>query len=127
MYLLCGCMKFSLIFSLIGVVIGGFRWLRVVNIVQKSTEYGGKMPTLVKESCNSPEFESLILCQKPHHLVWLFFLPSDLGEIRTHLDAARTSAAGEGWTEPHIASIESLILCQKSHHLVWLFYAQLTI
>jgi len=43
-------LKFSLIFSLIGVAIGGFRWLRVVNKVQKTKEYGGKMLTLVKES-----------------------------------------------------------------------------
>ena len=30
-YLLCGCIKFSLIFSLIGMVIGGFMWLNVVS------------------------------------------------------------------------------------------------
>ena len=49
-YLLCGCIKFPLIFSLTGMVIGGFRWLRVVNKVRRFTEYGGKMLTLVKES-----------------------------------------------------------------------------
>ena len=36
----------------------------MVNKVCKAMEYGGKMLTLVKESCNSPEFESLILCQR---------------------------------------------------------------
>ena len=57
MYPLCGCMKFPLIFSLIGVVIDGFRWLRLVNNVRKSTEDSGKVLTMVEESCNSPEFE----------------------------------------------------------------------
>jgi hypothetical protein len=37
-----------------------------------------------------------------------------MGGIRTHLNAARTSAAGEGSTEPLIDLIESLILCQKT-------------
>jgi len=53
----------------------------VVNYVRKSTEDGGKVLTLVKESCNSPEFESLILCQKMQIPIWVsaFFICSGDG------------------------------------------------
>ena len=72
-------------------------WLRVVNKVRKSTEYGGKRLTLVKESGNTPEFESLILCHKKRIPFWVsvFYLASDRG-IRTELNAVRMSTAGEG-------------------------------
>jgi hypothetical protein len=45
------------------------------------------------------------------------FLPMDLGGIRTHLNAARMSAAGEGWTEPLLDFIESLIHAES--HTIW--------
>ena len=61
------------------MVIGGFRRLRVVNKVRKSTGHGGKRLTLVKESYYFPEFESLILCQNPDRNSGRDFLVEDEG------------------------------------------------
>ena len=48
----------------------------MVNKVLKTIEHGGKKLTLVKESCDFPEFESLILChKKPNHIRgWVFYI-----------------------------------------------------
>ena len=45
--------------------------------------------------------------------------------IRTDINAARVSAAGDGWTEPLYDFVESLILCQEStnHIRGWCFFA----
>jgi len=45
------------------MVVGGFRWSKVVSKCSGSTAFGGKQLTLVKESRNSPKFKSLLLRQ----------------------------------------------------------------
>ena len=57
----------------------------------------------------------------PFGVAFLFAI--GFGRDSNRLNAARMSAAGEGWTELHIDSIESLILCylQSSAYLaiIW--------